>query len=81
MWDFGGYEPYFMTFDHFIGDPNCIHLVAFSLTEPESIQLAQVTFWLDYLKSRIPPFEPVCKYNVIFLFITCMILVKYLVPT
>ena len=59
IWDFSGYEPYYMLYDHFMGDPNCIHIVLFSLEEPQSAQLSQVTFWLNFIKARIPPYEPI----------------------
>ena len=59
IWDFSGYEPYFMLYDHFIGDPNAIHVITFSLAEPHATQLAQVLFWMNFLKARIPPFEPI----------------------
>ena len=42
MWEFSGFEPYFMMYDLFIGDPNCIHIVVFSLQEPQDVQMAQV---------------------------------------
>jgi death-associated protein kinase len=61
IWDFSGYEPYFSLYDHFIGDPNCIHMVVYSLVEPQNVQLDQVTYWLNFLKARIPPFEPIGK--------------------
>ena len=61
MWDFSGYEPYFSLYDHFIGDPNCIHIVVFSLDAPQNAQMDQVTFWLKFLRARIPPFEPIGK--------------------
>ncbi len=59
IWDFSGYEPYFMLYDHFIGDPNAIHVVTFSLAEAPATQLAQVLFWMNFLKARIPTFEPI----------------------
>ena len=64
VWDFSGYEPYLMLYDHFIGDPNCIHLIAFSLTEPPNVQLSQVMFWLHFIKARIPAFEPIGRCSV-----------------
>ncbi len=64
IWDFSGYEPYFSVYDHFIGDPNCIHMVVFSLVDPQNVKLDQVTFWLNFLKARIPPFEPIGKHKI-----------------
>ena len=42
-----------------MGDPNCLHVVVFSLEEPQSVQLAQITYWLNFIKARIPPYEPI----------------------
>ncbi|KAK6178961.1 hypothetical protein SNE40_011428 [Patella caerulea] len=58
MWDFSGYEPYYMLYDHFLGDTNCIHQVMFSLQDSFDEQLAQVIFWLNFLKARVPPQFP-----------------------
>ena len=58
IWEFSGHENYFMLYDHFIGNSNCIHVVMFSLAESLSLQMARVTFWLTFLQSRIPPVEP-----------------------
>ena len=50
-----------MMYDHFIGDVNCMHVVVFSLAEPLEDQLAQVKFWLSFIKARIAIQEPVGK--------------------
>ena len=42
IWEFSGHENYFMLYDHFIGNSNCIHVVMFSLAESLSVQMAQV---------------------------------------
>ena len=65
IWEFSGYEPYFMLYDHFLGDVNCLHLVVFSLTDPPEEQLAQVTFWLNFLKARVPPELPISECNAV----------------
>ncbi|XP_067666267.1 death-associated protein kinase 1-like isoform X1 [Haliotis asinina] len=54
VWDYSGYEPYYMLYDHFLGDTSCIHMVVFSLIDSYDEQLAQVIFWLNFLKARIP---------------------------
>ena len=36
-------ERYHLTYDHFIGNTNCIHVVMFSLADPPAVQLEQVT--------------------------------------
>ena len=59
IWEFSGYEPYYMTYDHFIGDPNCIHMILFSMEDSQDVQLAQVLFWLNFIKARISPMEPI----------------------
>ena len=42
IWEFSGHENYFLLYDHFIGNSNCIHVVMFSLAERLSVQMAQV---------------------------------------
>lgn len=59
IWDFSGYEPYYMLYDHFLGDTNCLHIVTFSLQDSHDEQLAQVIFWLNFLKARMPPALPI----------------------
>ena len=58
VWEFSGHDNYYMVYDHFIGNSNCIHVVMFSLADSVSAQISQVTFWLTFLQSRIPPVEP-----------------------
>ncbi|XP_052792914.1 death-associated protein kinase 1-like isoform X2 [Mya arenaria] len=58
MWDFSGYEPYYMLYDHFLGETGCIHVVMFNLTDPFDEQLAQVYFWLNFIKARSTPVLP-----------------------
>ena len=59
IWDYSGYEPYYMVYDHFLGDTSCLHLVTFSLQDSPDEQLAQVIFWLNFLKARVPPALPI----------------------
>ena len=58
VWDFSGHDSYYIFYDHFIGNTNCIHLVVYRLNDPPQIQLQQVVFWLSFLQARIPPKEP-----------------------
>ncbi|XP_045156397.2 death-associated protein kinase 1-like isoform X1 [Mercenaria mercenaria] len=58
MWDFSGYEPYYMLYDHFLGETGCVHVVMFSLMDPFDEQIAQVFFWLNFLKARVTPLLP-----------------------
>ncbi|KFO76716.1 Death-associated protein kinase 1, partial [Cuculus canorus] len=60
IWEFSGNPVYFCCYDYFAAnDPTAIHLVLFSLEEPYEIQLNQVTFWLNFLKSLVPVEEPI----------------------
>ena len=58
IWEFSGNDNYYLLYDHFIGNVNCIHVVLFSLTDSPAVQLQQIYFWLSFLQSRIPPVEP-----------------------
>ncbi|GFY70938.1 death-associated protein kinase dapk-1, partial [Trichonephila inaurata madagascariensis] len=58
VWEFSGHRHYYMLYDNFIGNTNCLHLVFFSLNDPYDIQMQQVQFWLSFLQSRIPVQEP-----------------------
>jgi death-associated protein kinase len=55
LWEYSGYEPYRVFYDHFIGDHNCIHVIVYSLERAEAECLDQVTYWLEFLRARIPP--------------------------
>uniref|UniRef100_A0A8C6ZA38 non-specific serine/threonine protein kinase n=1 Tax=Nothoprocta perdicaria TaxID=30464 RepID=A0A8C6ZA38_NOTPE len=60
IWEFSGNPVYFCCYDYFAAnDPTTIHIVLFSLEEPYEIQLNQVTFWLNFLKSLVPAEEPI----------------------
>ncbi|XP_013389888.1 death-associated protein kinase 1 isoform X2 [Lingula anatina] len=59
IWEFSGYEPYYMLYDNFIGDINCVHTVLFSLADPPDIRRAQVAYWLNFIRARIQPLEPI----------------------
>ena len=48
-----------MTYDHFIGDINCVHAVVFSLSDEPHEQHAQVMYWLHFITARVPLWEPV----------------------
>lgn len=61
IWDFSGYEPYYMLYDHFMGDTNCINIVMFNLCDDVAEQVAQVIFWLGFIKGRISPQLPLGK--------------------
>ena len=61
IWEFSGQENYYMLYDHFIGNTNCIHTIVFNLEDSPQVQLQQIKFWLNFLQSRIPPVEPLGK--------------------
>uniref|UniRef100_A0A1I8GB66 Non-specific serine/threonine protein kinase n=1 Tax=Macrostomum lignano TaxID=282301 RepID=A0A1I8GB66_9PLAT len=58
VWEFSGYEPYYLFYDHFIGDTSCVHAILFSLAECYETMRQRVLFWLHFLLARLPPREP-----------------------
>ena len=42
-------------------DDGAVNLVLFNLDDTFEEQLAQVTYWMNYLKSRLPVHEPIGK--------------------
>ncbi|XP_068081595.1 death-associated protein kinase 1 [Anabrus simplex] len=58
LWEFSGQDTYFLLYDHFLGNTNCLHVIVFNLEDPPSAQLQQCCFWLSFLQARIPPAEP-----------------------
>lgn len=61
VWEFSGFEPYYVVYDHYIGDPNCINVIVFSLADTTERQLAQVEFWMDFIRLRMPSSGPICE--------------------
>ena len=61
LWEFSGYEPYYMLYDHFLGDVNCIHVIVYNLTEKYEDQLEDVMFWCGFLMARTAPEIPIGK--------------------
>ncbi|MFH4976223.1 hypothetical protein AB6A40_002932 [Gnathostoma spinigerum] len=59
VWEFGGYEPYHMAYDHFVGNTDCIHVVIYRCTDPTEVQYKQVLYWMNFLKGRVTPSEPI----------------------
>ncbi|CAJ0946818.1 unnamed protein product [Ranitomeya imitator] len=71
VWEFSGNPTYFCSYDYFAAnDPSSVHIVVFSLEEPYEIQLNQVIFWLNFLKSLVPVEEPI----VYFFFISLILM-------
>lgn len=58
VWEFSGYEPYKLFYDHFIGDQNCIHSVVYNLNQSQEDCFAECVYWLEYLRSRIIANKP-----------------------
>uniref|UniRef100_A0A914VG62 Death domain-containing protein n=1 Tax=Plectus sambesii TaxID=2011161 RepID=A0A914VG62_9BILA len=52
VWEFGGYDPYHMAYDHFVGNTDCVHVVMFRATDPTEVQYKQVLYWINFLKGR-----------------------------
>ena len=59
FFDFSGYEPYLIAYDHFVGDTNAIYVVVVSAKDSATEQRRQFCFWLDYLRSHMVLAEPV----------------------
>uniref|UniRef100_A0AC35TVH6 Non-specific serine/threonine protein kinase n=1 Tax=Rhabditophanes sp. KR3021 TaxID=114890 RepID=A0AC35TVH6_9BILA len=59
VWEFGGYEPYHIAYDHFVGNNECIHVVTFNSTEGPEIVYKQVLYWMNFLKGRVTQNEPI----------------------
>ncbi|GMT30636.1 hypothetical protein PFISCL1PPCAC_21933 [Pristionchus fissidentatus] len=59
VWEFGGYEPYHFAYDHFVGNVDCIHIIMFRADDPQEIQYKQVLYWMNFLKGRVTPTEPI----------------------
>jgi len=55
VWEFSGYEPYHVTYDLFIGDASCINIIVVSLQDLADIQLSQIVFWLNFIRTRLAP--------------------------
>lgn len=53
IWDFSGYDPYKIFYDHFIGDQNCIHIIVYNLNQTQDECFKECVHWLEYLRSRI----------------------------
>ncbi|EGT55865.1 CBN-DAPK-1 protein [Caenorhabditis brenneri] len=59
VWEFGGYEPMHTCYDHFVGNADCIHLVLYRASDPPEVQYKQILYWMNFLKGRVTPFEPI----------------------
>ncbi|CAD6186231.1 unnamed protein product [Caenorhabditis auriculariae] len=59
VWEFGGYDVYHTCYDHFVGNTDCIHLVLFRACDPTEVQYKQILYWMNFLKGRVTPTEPI----------------------
>ena len=53
IWEFSGYEPYKIFYDHFIGDQNCIHIIVYNLNQTQQKCFKECVYWLEFLRARI----------------------------
>ncbi|CAF3753055.1 unnamed protein product [Adineta steineri] len=58
VWDFAGTEIYHSTYDHFIGDFNCIHVLLFDISDDIQQFEQHIIYWLEFLRIRISVQEP-----------------------
>lgn len=58
VWEFSGNESYFQIYDHFIGNNHSLHAIVFRLSDPFEVQIHSIMFWLYFLQSRTPVYEP-----------------------
>jgi len=68
LWEFSGYQPYYVAYDQFVGDVNCIHVVVVNASEPRDVQLSQLLHWLRFITARIRVSQPIGKSNSLFHF-------------
>ncbi|KAF1770188.1 hypothetical protein GCK72_002006 [Caenorhabditis remanei] len=59
VWEFGGYEPMHTCYDHFVGNSDCIHLILYRADDATEDQYKQILYWMNFLKGRVTPFEPI----------------------
>ncbi|XP_014673693.1 PREDICTED: death-associated protein kinase 1-like [Priapulus caudatus] len=64
VWEFSGVDTYHLLYDHFIGNVSCVHVVVYRLDDPDELQLRQLTYWLEFLRARLPHEHPIghCGY-------------------
>lgn len=66
LWEFSGYQPYYVAYDQFVGDVNCIHVVVVNASEPRDVQLSQLLHWLRFITAHIRVSQPIGKSNSLF---------------
>ena len=53
IWDFSGLEDYYLVHEKFINAKNSIFMIVFSLRDQIKKQIAQVKFWLSFIKAKL----------------------------
>lgn len=59
IWEFSGYESYYVTYDWLIGDVNCLYVVVVDGSQSDEVQLSQISFWLNFIQCRTPLNTPI----------------------
>ncbi len=59
IWEFSGYQPYQIFYDHFIGDHKCVHVIVYNLSKSDSQCCDEIIYWLEFLRARIAPKEQI----------------------
>lgn len=62
FWEFSGYEPYYVTYDRFLGDPNAIYVVVASMKDDAAERTKQLDFWMNFIRTRMIPVEPIGEF-------------------
>ena len=59
VWEFSGYEPYQIFYDHFMADQNCIHMIVYNLNQSLNECFDECVHWVEFLRARIVLNKPV----------------------
>lgn len=59
FWEFSGFEPYYISYDHFVGERHCIHVVVVNMNDTSQERVKQLHFWLNFIRSHMSPTEPI----------------------
>lgn len=59
IWDFSGQKDYYPAHECFLGCDNSIYILVFNGLHSQQKQLAQLRFWLAFIKSKHGPNEPI----------------------
>lgn len=59
FWEFSGFEPYYISYDHFVGEHHCIHMVVVNMNDTSQERVKQLHFWLNFIRSHMSPTEPI----------------------